>query len=105
MKSEKTEEGTVMVNYIQSGLPPIGFWEHDSLSDTNHRLSDRGAKITDDENKLSYWQFIFLQSRANGCFYNVDDLPQANWQWPKDTWFQERLGLQLKDPRDHRLLA
>lgn len=44
------------------------------------------------EVKLSDWQLIFLQSRANGCFYNVENLPHANWQWPKNTWFQERLS-------------
>ena len=105
MKIQETKEVTVMVNYNQRGLTPIDFWAHDSLSSANHRLSDRGGKITDDENKLSYWQLIFLQSRANGCFYSADDLPQASWQWPKDTWFQERLSHQLKDPRDHRSLA
>ena len=39
------------------------------------------------------------------CCYNVDDRPQANWRWPKDTWFLERLGHQLKVSRDYRLLA
>lgn len=44
------------------------------------------------EVKLNDWQLIFLQSRANGCFYNVETLPHANWQWPKNTWFQARLS-------------
>jgi hypothetical protein len=42
--------------------------------------------------KLSDWQLIFLQSRANGCFCNVENLPHVNWQWPQNTWFQKRLS-------------
>lgn len=91
-------------NDVQRGLPLIGFWAQDSLRGASSLLKDLAAKIADDEAKLSHWQLIFLQSRANGCFYNVDDFSQANWRWPKNTWFQERLGHQLKDPRDHRLL-
>lgn len=44
------------------------------------------------ENKISYWQLIFLQSRANGCCYNPEDCPRVSWQWPKDTWFQDRVS-------------
>lgn len=43
------------------------------------------------EESLSYWQLIFLQSKANGCSYRGADLPHSNWQWPKNTWFQEQL--------------
>jgi len=46
---------------------------------------------------MSYWQLIFLQSKSNGCFYHGEDLPQINWQWPKNTWFQEQLSHHLKD--------
>lgn len=49
------------------------------------------------EDKLSYWQTILLQSKANGCLYRGEDLPQTNWEWPKKTWFQERLGRHLKN--------
>ena len=51
----------------------------------------------DQENKISYWQLIFLQSRANGCFYNSDDFPRVSWQSPKDTWFQDRVSQILGD--------
>ena len=51
----------------------------------------------DQENKISYWQLIFLQSRANGCCYNSEDLPRVNWQWPKDTWCQDRVSQKLGD--------
>src|SRR5574341_671309 len=96
---------TMKVDYPEKQLLPISFSAPGSLSGVDNRVNKPAPRIQVDENKLSYWQLIFWQSRVNGCFYNVDDLPQANWQWPKDTWFQERLGHQLKDPRDHRSLA
>lgn len=40
---------------------------------------------------MSYWQLIFLQSKANDGQYDEDELPQQNWKWPRGTWFQERL--------------
>ncbi len=49
------------------------------------------ARLHEDRgDELSYWQRIFLQSRVNGCFYSGEDLPERNWDWPKNTWFQER---------------
>ena len=42
--------------------------------------------------KMSYCQVILLQSKANGCFYHGEDLPQTNWEWPKNTWFRDRLS-------------
>jgi hypothetical protein len=62
------------VNNLEMESSPIGFLPRDVHED-----------------KLSYWQIIFLQSKANGCFYGGEDLAEANWQWPKNTWFQERL--------------
>ena len=49
-----------------------------------------------DENKVSYWQAIFSQSKANGSAYRGEDLPHMKWQWPRDTWFQEQLSHHLK---------
>jgi uncharacterized protein YjbJ (UPF0337 family) len=43
------------------------------------------------EDKQSYWQLVFSQSKANGCLYHGEDRPQINWEWPKNTWFQEQL--------------
>ena len=43
------------------------------------------------KSKISYWQLIVLQSRANGCFYQFEKLPQVKWHWPTGTWFQARL--------------
>jgi hypothetical protein len=49
------------------------------------------------QDKRSYWQSIFLQSKANGAAYNGDDLPGWSWNWPKNTYLQRRL-------RRHRYL-
>ena len=104
MKSEKTTEVVMKVHDVQRGLLPIGFWAHELLVGANSRTKYPTAKIAD-EVKLSSWQLIFSQSKANGCFYGGEDLPHANWQWPKNTWFQDRLIQQLKDPRDYQLSA
>ena len=40
---------------------------------------------------MSYWQLIFLQSKVNSGAYDGDRLPRQNWDWPQQTWFQERL--------------
>ncbi len=37
------------------------------------------------------WQTIFLLSKVNGGYYDGDGLPPQNWEWPTNTWFQERL--------------
>jgi hypothetical protein len=37
------------------------------------------------------WELIFLQSRVNHGAYDGDGLPAQNWDWPRGTWFQERL--------------
>ena len=86
-----------MVNYTQRGLARINFWAHDSLPAASYRSKGIPRTIADDEVKLSYWQLVFLQSRANGCLYDVEDLPHANWRWPKNTWFQKRLRQKLRD--------
>jgi hypothetical protein len=40
---------------------------------------------------MTSWQLIFLQSRVNDRAYIGDSLPAQSWDWPQDTWFQERL--------------
>jgi hypothetical protein len=42
---------------------------------------------------MNDWELIFMQSPANSGHYEEDELPQANWSWPKETWFQNRLDL------------
>jgi len=60
-------------------------------------VKDLFTGAADQEIKISYWQLIFSQSKANGCSHHFGDFPQAMWQWPKDTWFQERLSRKLGD--------
>lgn len=36
------------------------------------------------------WENIFTQSPANGGVY-IEDQYAPNWEWPKETWFRERL--------------
>lgn len=32
---------------------------------------------------LTDWQRIFIQSKANGGYYDGDTLPTNKWEWPK----------------------
>jgi hypothetical protein len=41
---------------------------------------------------MTSWELIFLQSRVNNGAYDGDELPASNWDWPRGTWFQERLN-------------
>ena len=50
---------------------------------------------------MTSWQVIFLQSRVNNGAYDGDYLPAQNWDWPRRTWFQERLYY-LRAGRRHR---
>lgn len=86
-------------NYCEKGLPPIGFRTQDGLSRVAALVKDLLTRDHVHDKKMSYWQFIWSQSKANGCSYHGEDLPQANWEWPKDTWFQERLSHRPKDLR------
>jgi hypothetical protein len=40
---------------------------------------------------MNAWESIFLQSPVNDGWYEEDELPQLNWEWPNGTWFQTRL--------------
>jgi hypothetical protein len=49
------------------------------------------VRIQTSAGKLTAWQRIFLQSKANGAPYNGDALERYKWDWPKGTYFQRRL--------------
>jgi len=85
------------INYLETESSPIGFLGRDSLSGVAELV--KGLITRDDvtKQKLSSWQLVFLQSKANGCSYHGEDLPHINWQWPKNTWFQEQLSHHLGD--------
>lgn len=40
---------------------------------------------------MSSWELIFQQSKVNTAAYDRDRLPEQNWHWPHETWFQKRL--------------
>jgi len=85
------------IDYLEKESLPTGILAQHSLSVVAELVKDLFTGALDQETKISYWQLIFLQSRANGCFYRFDEFPQVRWQWPKDTWFQERLSQKLGD--------
>lgn len=84
-------------NYLEMDLPAIGFLPRGSSGGVADRVKEFLTRDHVHRDKLSYWQIIFLQSKANGCLYRGENLPQTNWEWPKKTWFQERLGRHLKN--------
>jgi len=97
VKKQNTEEVTMKINYLETELFPIGFLARDSLSGVAELVKGLITKDHVTEEKLSDWQLVFLQSKANGCSYHGEDLPHIKWQWPKNTWFQEQLSHHLGD--------
>jgi hypothetical protein len=93
------------VNYLEKELSPIGILLENSLSAVAERVKEFLTRARVREDKLSDWQLILLQSKAYGCSCRDEDLPQKNWQWPQNTWFQERLSHHLRicnSPRRER---
>ena len=86
------------VNYLEMELAPIGFLPRHSLGSVPNLVKGLLTRDHVHKDKLSYWQIILLQSKANGCMYRGQDLPQTNWEWPKNTWFQERLSHHFRNP-------
>jgi hypothetical protein len=87
------------VDYLDKQLLLMGFLAQDSLSRVAALVKEvftRTRVYGDEENKISYWQLIFLRSKVNGGSYRDEDLPHMKWQWPRDTWFQEQLSHHLK---------
>ena len=46
---------------------------------------------TVDIDRPSFWQLVFAQSQVNGGRYCEEKLPFGTWNWPKDTYLQQRL--------------
>ena len=42
--------------------------------------------------RMTSGELIFLQNRANNGGYEDDDLPAQKWDWPRNTWSQQRLN-------------
>jgi hypothetical protein len=85
------------VNFIENDIWTNGYSMQNSLNGVSELLKKFITRAHVHEDKMSDWQLILLQSKANGCFYHDEDLPQQNWGWPKNTWFQERLSRHLQD--------
>ena len=85
------------IDYIDHQRLPAGSLAPRPLNVVAELVQDLFSVVPDHENEISYWQLVFMQSRANGCVYEAQDLPHVNWQWPHDTWFQARLRQKLRD--------
>lgn len=53
---------------------------------------------------MNSWELMFVQSKVNNGVYVGDRLTPQNWAWPKETWFQKRLG-QLRNKRRQTAVA
>jgi len=84
------------IKELERKLPPIGALAQHSLSGVKDLMKEIFTKPHVDEDKMSCWQLIFLQSKTNGCSYRGEDLPHMKWQWPRNTWFQEQMSHHLK---------
>ena len=47
--------------------------------------------VENTSDRPSFWQLVFSQSKVNGGPYNGEQLPGRIWDWPKDTYLQQRL--------------
>lgn len=84
------------IKELERKLPPIDALAQLSLSGVKDLMKEILTKPQVHEDKMSDWQSILSQSKANGGYYHGEELPQANWEWPKNTWFQDRLSHHLK---------
>ena len=84
------------IKELEKKFPPIAALAQHSLSGVKDLIKEILTKPYVDEDKMSYWQSIFSQSKANGCSYRGEDLPHMKWQWPTNTWFREQLSHNLK---------
>jgi len=48
--------------------------------------------------RMTFWQLIFSQSKANGAQYRGETLPICRWNWPTDTYLQRRRSSQQSLP-------
>jgi len=85
------------IDYFDKKLLPNGTVAQNSFSDVTELMKELFTGTLDRDKKISYWQVIFLQSKANGCFYSSEAFPQVRWRWPKNTWFQGRLSQKVRD--------
>jgi hypothetical protein len=72
------------------------FLRHVKMAGLNMRSPERtegGTEMKATESTTgnpTYWQLIFLQSKVNGASYNGEALARHNWDWPKETYLQDK---------------
>src|SRR5262245_51586990 len=93
-KEASTYQHTLSRDASNGRLPPRSKWS----------FMNRQSANAEDEIMTS-WQLIFLQSRVNNGAYDGDYLPAQNWDWPRDTWFQERLYYLRRERTEKHLHA
>ena len=79
-------------DYFEERGTLVDFPDRVAASGGARRVKAPITKVAAHADKMSYWQLILLQSKANGCFYHGENLPLTNWEWPKHTWFRDRLS-------------
>jgi hypothetical protein len=85
------------VNHVENEFSTTGFSMQDSLHGVSELLKKILTRSHVHEDKITDWQLILSQSKANGCLYHDEKLPQQNWEWPKNTWFQGQMSRRLQD--------
>ena len=59
---------------MDKDLERIDSAAQDSLSQFAKLLKEFATKVGVREDTASYWQLVFLQSKANGCSYRAENL-------------------------------
>ena len=85
------------VNHVENEFSTTGFSPQDSLNGASGLVKKFLTRAYLHEDKITDWQLILSQSKAIGCLYDDEKLPQQNWEWPKNTWFQGRMSRHLQD--------
>ena len=73
------------VDHLENLSFPVGLLAHDYLNGIAEVVKEVFTRSRVDgakKDKLSYWQLIFLQSKANGCSYRGESLPHE-WRQPE----------------------
>ena len=87
----------MIINSTENDFGTTGLPMQNSWNGVSELLKKLLTRAHHHEDTISDWQLILLQSKANGGLYHDEDLPQQNWKWPKNTWFQGRLSHSVED--------
>ena len=59
----------------------------------------------DIEEKPTFWQMVFSQSKVNGAVYQGEHLESSVWSWPADTFLHRRLRQMRFDPASDKSMT